>query len=84
MGIKSYCKDEKVLWKVYVNLRSKENTAMRIQKSVANIESRSAALRIEKQMIAELSRELGIKMGRGLTWRNCIEGVHLAYDSFWG
>ena len=46
MGIKSYCKDEKVLWKVYVNLRSKENTAMRIQKSVANIESRSAALRI--------------------------------------
>ena len=73
MGIKSYCKDEKVLWKVYVNLRSKENTAMRIQKSVANIESRSAAIRIEKQMIAELSRELGIKMGRGLTWKKILE-----------
>ena len=73
MGMKSYCKDEKVLWKVYVNLRSKENSAMRIQKSVANIESRSTALRIEKQMITELSRELGIKMRRGLIWKKVLE-----------
>jgi len=73
MGIKSYRKDEKVLWKVYVNLRSKENSAIRIQKKVANIESRSAALRIEKQVIAELSKELGIKMGVGLTWKKVFE-----------
>lgn len=73
MGIKSYRKDEKVLWKVYVNLRSKENSAMRVQRNVSDIESRSAALKIEKQLIVEASRELGIKMGRGLTWKKVLE-----------
>jgi len=73
MGIKSYRKDEKVLWKVYVNLRSKENSAMRVQKSVSSIESRSAALRVEKQLIAELSKELGLKMGIGLSWRKIFD-----------
>jgi integrase len=73
MSIKSYCEDEKVLWKVYVNLRSKENFAYRIQKNVKGIETRAAALKIEKLVIAELSGKLGIKMGRGLTWRKVFE-----------
>jgi hypothetical protein len=58
MGIKSYHQDEKVYWKVYVNLRSKENSRIRKQKSVSGLESLSAARRMEKQVIAELSSEL--------------------------
>ena len=53
MGIKSYRKDEKVLWKVYVNLRSKDNPALRTQRNFSGIESKAAALRIEKQLIME-------------------------------
>ena len=73
MGIKSYRKDEKVLWKVYVNLRSKENPALRTQRNFSGIESKAAALRIEKQLIAEASKELGIQSGLGMPWKTLFE-----------
>ncbi len=73
MGIKSYRKDEKVLWKVYVNLRSKENPALRAQRNFSGIESKAAALRIEKQLIAEASKELGIQSGLGMPWKTLFE-----------
>ena len=73
MGIKSYRKDEKVLWKVYVNLRSKDNPALRTQRNFSGIESKAAALRIEKQLIAEASKELGIQSGLGMPWKTLFE-----------
>lgn len=73
MGIKSYHQDEKVYWKVYVNLRSKENSRIRKQKSVSGLESLSAARRMEKQVIAELSSELTLASGRGLSWSSIID-----------
>lgn len=73
MGIKSYRKDEKVLWKVYVNLRSKENSTLRVQRNQSGIESKAAALRIEKQLIAEASKELGIQCGLGMPWKTLCE-----------
>ncbi|MBP9680560.1 MAG: site-specific integrase [Bacteriovorax sp.] len=73
MGIKSYRKDEKVFWKVYVNLRSKENPALRAQRNFSGIESKAAALRIEKQLIAEASKDLGIQSGLGMPWKTLFE-----------
>jgi len=68
MGIKSYHQDEKVYWKVYVNLRSKVNPKIRKQKTVSCLESLAAARRMEKQGVAELSSELTLTLGRGLSW----------------
>ena len=73
MGIKSYRKDEKMLWKVYVNVRSKENPALRVQKNVSGLESKAEALRAEKQLLAEAALEVGKKEGRGATWRMICE-----------
>ncbi len=73
MGIKSYRRDEKVYWKVYVNLRSKQNPLIRKQKTVSDIESQAAARRMEKQIVAELSTELALTMNQGVTWEKVIE-----------
>ena len=73
MGIKSYHQDEKVYWKVYVNLRSKENSRVRKQKTVSRLESLAAARRMEKQIVAELSSGLAMEMGRGLSWSHIID-----------
>lgn len=73
MGIKSYHQDEKVYWKVYVNLRSKVNPKIRKQKTVSGLESLAAARRMEKQVVAELSSELTLTLGRGLSWSHIID-----------
>lgn len=73
MSIKSYRKDEKVFWKVYVNLRSKKNPALRIQKRVSEIDSLAAAKRIEKNLMLEISTELEQEFGRGLKWKRILE-----------
>lgn len=79
MGIKSYRRDEKVYWKVYVNLRSKKSTKIRKQKTVSDIESLAAARRIEKQVVAELSGELALETNQGVSWEKVIE--HWAKDA---
>jgi len=79
MSIKSYRRDEKVYWKVYVNLRSKKNLKLRKQKTVSDIESLAAARRIEKQVVAELSAELALESNQGVTWEKVIE--HWAKDA---
>ena len=72
MGIKSYHQDEKVYWKVYVNLRSKVNPHIRRQRTVSDIESLAAARRMEKQVIAELSSELALASNQGLDWETIL------------
>jgi hypothetical protein len=73
MGIKSYRRDEKVYWKVYVNLRSKQNPLIRKQKTVSDIETRAAARRIEKQVVAELSTELALEQNQGVSCEKVID-----------
>ena len=73
MGIKTYRRDEKVYWKVYVNLRSKKSSKIRKQKTVSEIESLAAARRIEKQVLAELAAELAIEINQGVSWEKVLE-----------
>ena len=73
MGIKSYHQDEKMYWKVYINLRSKVNPKIRKQRTVSGLESLAAARRMEKQVVAELSSELTLTLGRGLSWSRIID-----------
>ena len=73
MSIKSYRRDEKVYWKVYVNLRNKMNPLMRKQKTVSDLESLAAARRMEKQIVVELSTELALEMNQGVSWEKVLE-----------
>ena len=73
MGIKAYRRDEKVYWKVYVNMRSKNNPHVRKQRTISDIETQAAARRLEKQVIAELSAELALSLNQGLSWEKILE-----------
>lgn len=73
MSVKSYRLNDKEMWKVYVNLRCPNNPSIRKQRTAVGIDSKSAALRLEKQIIAELSSELSIESKRGIKWNKLLE-----------
>jgi hypothetical protein len=78
MAITSYEKEGKTLWKVYVNLRSNENSAIRVQRRIFEIKSESAAIAEEKKLIKLLTHELLKQEGRGLEWDTVVEYWELA------
>lgn len=72
MAITSYEKDGKTFWRVYLNLRSKDDPTIREQKLVQGIESEKAALAEEKRLYRELSQKLASKESQGLTWDSVL------------
>ena len=73
MAISTYEKEGKVLWKAYVNLRSKVNPTVRVQKLVVDLKSEAAAIAEERKLLKLLSQEILRKEGRGHDWREVIE-----------
>jgi integrase len=57
---------------VYVNLRSKSMPHIRLQKRVVGIRTKNEALRIEKNLIKELSQKIAHQEGHGFTWRMVV------------
>lgn len=57
---------------VYVNLRSKSMPHIRLQKRVAGIRTKNEALRIEKNLLKELSQKIAHQEGHGFTWRMVV------------
>lgn len=72
MGIKSYEENGKKLWLVYLNLRSKINASIRLQKTVKGFPSEASARREESKIIQELSKKMLIEEGRGNKWFDVI------------
>ena len=81
MGITSYNKDGKQMWKVYVNIRSKVSPSIRAQKRLFEINSEKEALAAEKKLLRELSLEVAKKEGKGLTWDEVIGRWEMAMRS---
>ncbi|MCM0606259.1 MAG: hypothetical protein KA715_09225 [Xanthomonadaceae bacterium] len=69
MSVSSYEKDGKKLWKIYLNIRSKENPAIREQKMVAGFESEKAALAEEKKLTREITEKLVKRASQGIPGR---------------
>lgn len=63
-------------WTVYVNLRSPKLKHIRVQKRIKHIDSKSEALRIEKNLIKELSHAVAIHEGHGYTWSMVVDYWH--------
>ena len=78
MAISSYEKNGKTLWKVYINLRSKNNPTIRAQKLVLGLETEKAALAEEKKLLRQLTENLAKQEGQGLTWETVIGRWELA------
>ena len=78
MAISSYEKNGKTLWKVYLNLRSKNDPTIREQKLVQGIESEKAAIAEEKKLFRELSTALANRTSKGYSWGAVLESWELA------
>jgi len=61
------------LFKVYVNVRSKTNYSLRIQRKLIGIKTKREAEREENRLIRECERELATKESQGTSWGDLIE-----------
>ncbi len=73
MSIKTYTQDDKLFYKVYLNLRSKEDKRIRVQKTVTKIDTLKEAKKIEKYLLQELSKKIAKLEGQGFTWIEVID-----------
>lgn len=73
MAINSYEKNGKTLWKAYVNLRSRVNPTVRVQRRRLDLKSEAAAITEEKKLIKLVTEELLKQEGRGLNWGEVVE-----------
>ena len=72
MAITQYKKDGKLFYKVYVNLRSKEDPKIRIQRSVKDLTSMSQARREELKIHQDLTKEILLLEGKCKPWEEII------------
>ena len=78
MAISSYEKDGKILWQVYLNLRSKTNPSIRKQRRVGELPSEKAASAEEKRILRDLAQELSQAEGIGLSWQEVVNRWEVA------
>jgi integrase len=72
MAIKSYEKNGKTLYQVYVNVRSKIDIKVRAQKTVSDLQSLSLARREENKIYQELGVLLKKREGKTETWLDVV------------
>jgi integrase len=73
MAVKSYECDGETLWEAYVNLRSKKNPKLRLQRRVKGLRSLNAASSEEKRLIADLNKEVTRLESKGARWEEVID-----------
>jgi integrase len=73
MAIKPYEVDGKVLYQVYVNIRSPDNPGLRVQRKLRAIKTEREAQREEIRLIRECERELAEKRAKGATWCEVVD-----------
>jgi hypothetical protein len=72
MAISSYKKDDKILWEVYIDIKSRKDRTLRVQKRIKGIESEKLALSEEKKLLKELSSKLVSLETQGIKWNELI------------
>lgn len=72
MAIRSYERDGKTLYQVYVNARSKTDPKLRVQKTVSDLQSHAQARREENRINLELGKKLLELEGKCESWETII------------
>ena len=78
MSVSSYEKNGKKLWKIYLNIRSQDNPAIREQKIVVGFETEKSALAEEKKLVREITEKLIKRASQGHSWEAVIGMWELA------
>lgn len=78
MAITEYEKEGKKFYKVYVNIRGKDNKRIRVQKAIYDILTLSQALKEEKRLIKEVTGKVLKLEGKGLLWKEVMYRWELA------
>lgn len=78
MAVKSYLNENhkgetETLWMAYVNIRSKTNMTVRVQRKVSAIKTRAMAEKEETNLIRECEREIAAKESQGKSWGSVVE-----------
>lgn len=73
MSIKEYEENGKKYWQVYVDVRSRKDRRIRVQKRLVGIESQAEAIAEEKRLGRVLTERLVKLESKGLKWRDIID-----------
>lgn len=73
MAVISYEKEGHTYWKIYINLRSKVDPTIRVQKLLIGFKDRSKAQLEEKKLFIELGKKLERLESQGATWETVID-----------
>ena len=73
MGVNSYEKNGKVFWKVYIDIRSRQNRQLRLQKRLSGFETEKEAQIEDRRQLRELTARLSCLEGKGMRWRDVID-----------
>lgn len=78
MAINQYIENGENFWSVYVNVRSKTNPRIRVQKRIKGLKTQSAALQEEKKVLRLLTEEISKQEQKGQTWLELVDSWELA------
>jgi integrase len=78
MAISNYFENNEQFWSVYVNIRSKVNPRIRLQKRLKGITSKTTALQEEKKCLRLLTEELAKQEQRGQLWSEMVDSWELS------
>jgi len=78
MAINEYVENGENLWSVYINVRSKTNARIRVQKRVKGLKTKGIALQEEKKVLRLLTEEISKQEQRGQTWLDLVDAWELA------
>jgi integrase len=82
MSVMQYEENGSKLWKMYINVRSKRNQKIRIQKLIHGIRSEAEAQRLEKKWTQWAFTEVARSESDGLTWLEVVEAWELWYKRY--
>ena len=73
MAVMSYVVDGRTFWRVYVNMRARTDSSIRIQRRAKDLETEHEAIALEKKLIREVTQELMRTEGKGVTWEDLVD-----------
>ncbi len=73
MGVSKYIENGVEYWRVYVDLRSRKDKRIRVQKRINRLKSEREALSEERKVTREISEQISNLESRGARWSDVID-----------
>lgn len=73
MAVTKYEKNGVTLWRVYVDLRGRKDSRVRVQKRINDIASEREAISEEKKLLRQLTEEVSRLESQGVRWGDVVD-----------